>query len=230
MRKIRVMLVDDHAIVRQGIRLLVEAEPDITVVGEAGNGRQAVQLMLKLRPDVVVLDLAMPQLNGVEATRQIMKEDPNAKVLVLSSYSDSEYVRQVTDAGATGYLIKQTAADDLIKGVREADKGKAYFSPSICRWLVDNYRGKTKPASKLVKRNEKLTVREAEVLQLVAEGQPNKMIASELGISIKTVDKHRQLMMCKLNIHDIAGLTRYAIAKGIITSGAMEPPPRQSLG
>jgi len=228
MKKIRIMLVDDHAIVRQGIRVLVEAEPDITVVGEAGNGRQAVQLMLKLRPDVVVLDLAMPQLNGVEATRQIMKEDPTAKVLVLSSYSDNEYVRQVTDAGATGYLVKQTAADDLIKAVREADKGNAYFSPSICRWLVENYRGKKKRGEPPVKRSEKLTVREAEVLQLVAEGQPNKMIASELGISIKTVDKHRQLMMCKLNIHDIAGLTRYAIAKGIITSGAMDAsPPRQ---
>jgi DNA-binding NarL/FixJ family response regulator len=206
----------------QSIRVLVEAEPDISVVGEADNGRQAVQLMTKLQPDVVVMDLAMPQLNGLETTRQIMKQSPNAKVLVHSSYSDSEYVQQVTEAGATGYLIKQTAAEDLIKAVREASKGNACFSPKVCRGLVDNYRGAAGRGAAPAKRSVSLTTREAEVLQLIAaEGQPNKMIAYELGINIKTVEKHRQQLMCKLNIHDIAGLTRYANSKGVIETGSI---------
>lgn len=224
MKKIRILLVDDHAIVRQGLRVLVETEPDITVIGEADNGRQAVQLANKLRPDVVVLDLAMPLLNGLEATRQIIKEDPNAKVLMLSSYSDNEYVHQVTEAGATGYLPKQTVAEDLIKAIRETSKGNAFFSPAVCRQLVANYRETARRVGdRTTKRRNVLTTREAEVLQLIAEGHPNKQIASELGISIKTVEKHRQQVMCKLNIHDIAGLTRYAMSRGMVESTVMEP-------
>jgi DNA-binding NarL/FixJ family response regulator len=218
MEKIRVLLVDDHTVVRQGLRALLEAEQDMAVVGEAETGRQAVQLTKKLLPDVVVMDIAMPLLNGLEATRQIIKEVPNTKLLVLSSYNDDEYVHQLTEAGAAGYLLKQTAAADLIKAVREARKGNAFFSPAISKRILEQYRAAFLNGTPMRKRSEVLTSREAEVLQLIAEGEPNKQIASELCISIKTVEKHRQQVMNKLNIHDIAGLTRYAISKGIVES------------
>jgi DNA-binding NarL/FixJ family response regulator len=216
MEKIKVLLVDDHTVVRQGLRVLLEAEQDITIVGEAETGRQAVQLARKLSPDVIVMDIAMPNLNGLEATRQILKEAPAAKVLVLSSYADDEYVHQLTEAGAAGYLLKQTAATELIKAIREARKGNAFFSPSISKRLLDHYREAFLKGVPVRKRTELLTSREAEVLQLIAEGKPNKQIASDLCISIKTVEKHRQQLMNKLNIHEVAGLTRYAIARGVI--------------
>ena len=216
MEKIKVLLVDDHTVVRQGLRVLLEAEQDITIVGEAETGRQAVQLARKLLPDVIVMDIAMPNLNGLEATRQILKETPAAKVLVLSSYGDDEYVHQLTEAGAAGYLLKQTAATELIKAIREARKGNAFFSPSISKRLLDHYREAFLKGVPVRKRTELLTSREAEVLQLIAEGKPNKQIASDLCISIKTVEKHRQQLMNKLNIHEVAGLTRYAIARGVI--------------
>lgn len=214
------LLADDHTVVRQGLRVLLEAEPDITVVGEAETGRQAVQLARKLAPDVIVMDIAMPNLNGLEATRQISREVPDARLLVLSSYNDEEYVHQVTEAGASGYLLKQTAATDLIKAVHEARKGNAFFSPVVSRRLVEHYRKVVSSGAPVKRRNDLLTSREAEVLQLIAEGRANKQIAAELSISIKTVEKHRQQVMNKLNIHDIAGLTRYAISKGIIESSA----------
>lgn len=212
MEKIRVLLADDHTVVRQGLRALLEAEPDISVVGEADDGRQAVQLAKKLSPEVVVMDIAMPNLNGLEATRQISRDVPTAKLLVLSSYNDDEYVTQVIKAGAKGYLLKQTAATDLIKAVREVRKGNPFFGPIITRRLDDANRG----AFLNGKKQGSLTSREMEVLQLIAEGKANKQIAAALSISIKTVEKHRQQVMNKLNIHDIAGLTRYAISKGII--------------
>src|SRR5258708_3412513 len=140
MQKINVLLAEDHTIVRQGFRLLLEGEPDIAVVGEAETGRQAVQLVRKLRPDVVVMDIAMPQLNGLEATRQIIKEAPSTKVVILSSYSDDEYVQQLTEAGASGYLLKQTAAPDLLKAIREAIKGNAFLTPTISTPLLPHYR------------------------------------------------------------------------------------------
>ncbi|HLZ54417.1 MAG TPA: response regulator transcription factor [Verrucomicrobiae bacterium] len=220
MDKIRVLLADDHTVVRQGLRVLLEAESDIAVVGEAETGRQAVQLARKLAPDVIVMDIAMPNLNGLEATRQITREVPATRLLVLSSYNDDEYVHQVTEAGASGYLLKQTAATDLIKAVREARKGNAFFSPAISRRLVERYREAFLQGAPARKRTDLLTSREAEVLQLIAEGRANKQIAAELCISIKTVEKHRQQVMNKLNIHDIAGLTRYAISRGIIESSA----------
>lgn len=219
MEKIKVLLADDHTVVRQGLRLLLEVEPDIVIVGEAETGRQAVQLAKQLLPDLVVMDIAMPSLNGVEATRQIAKEAPSVKVLVLSSYSDNEYVQQLAEAGAAGYLLKQSAAADLINGLREARKGNAFFSPLISKQLLDHYREAFLRGEPVQKRANLLTPREAEVLQLIAEGRPNKQIAAELCISIKTVEKHRQQVMNKLEIHDIAGLTRYAISKGIIESG-----------
>jgi len=216
MEKIRVLLADDHTIVRQGLRALLEVEPDIAVVGEAETGRQAVQLATKLTPNVVVMDIAMPDLNGLEATRQIVKDVPTAKLLVLSSYNDDEYIHQVAEAGATGYLLKQTAATDLIKAVREARNGNAFFSPAISKRLVERYREAFRGGGLAQKQTEQLCSREVEVLQLIAEGRANKQIAAELCISVKTVEKYRQQVMDKLNIHGIAGLTRYAISKGII--------------
>jgi DNA-binding NarL/FixJ family response regulator len=216
MNKITVLLADDHTVLRQGLRSLLLAESDMEVVGEAENGRQAVQMVKKIRPDVVVMDIAMPELNGLEATRQIMKDTPSIKVLILSSYSDDEYVHQLTKAGASGYLIKQTAANDLILAIREATKGNAFFSPSISKRLRDRYREAFLNGKPVKEGGEQLTSRELEVLQLVAEGKVNKQIAAELCLSIKTVEKHRQTVMDKLNIHHVAGLTRYAISKGII--------------
>ncbi|MEW6304984.1 MAG: response regulator transcription factor [Verrucomicrobiota bacterium] len=216
MQKVTVLLADDHTVVRQGLRALLQAEGDVEVVGEADTGRQAVQMCKKLLPDVVVMDIAMPLLNGLEATRQITKEIPSTKVLILSSYSDDEYVHQLTEAGAAGYLVKQTAANDLLKAIREAKKGNAFFSPAISKRLLDHYREAFLKGGPVKKTNDLLTSREMEVLQLIAEGKANKQIAAELCISIKTVEKHRQQVMNKLNIHDIAGLTRYAISKGII--------------
>jgi len=215
MQKITVLLADDHTVVRQGLRALLEAEEDMNMVGEAENGRQAVQMAKRLQPDVVVMDIAMPSLNGLEATRQVTRESPKSRVLILSSYSDDEYVQQLTDAGASGYLVKQTAAQDLVAAIRKAKKGNAFFSPDISKRLLEHYRASLgKPPG--ARKSPKLTPRELEVLQLIAEGYANKQIAGELFISIKTVEKHRQQLMHKLDIHDVAGLTRYAIAKGII--------------
>jgi len=220
MEKIKVLLADDHTVVRQGLRALLEAEPDITVVGEAETGRHALRLTLKLLPDVVLMDVAMPLLNGLEATRQIIKDVPATKVLILSSYSDDEYVHQVTEAGAAGYLLKQTAVTDLIRAVRECKNGNAFFSPAISKRLLEQCRAAFMRGAPPGTRPDRLTSREAEVLQMVAEGKVNKQIAAELCLSIKTVDKHRQQVMNKLNIHDVAGLTRYAISKGIIETNA----------
>jgi DNA-binding NarL/FixJ family response regulator len=218
MEKIKVLIADDHTVVRQGLRVLLEAQQDISVIAEAETGRQALRLTLKLAPDVVVMDVAMPLLNGLEATRQIIKDAPGTRVLVLSSYSDDEYVRQVTEIGAAGYLLKQTAAEDLIKAIREARNGNAFFSPAISKRIMENCREAFLNGVPAGTRTERLTSREAEVLQLVAEGKVNKQISSELCISVKTVEKHRQEVMNKLNIHHVAGLTRYAISRGIIKS------------
>ncbi len=218
MEKITVFLADDHTVVRQGLRALLSSEEDMEIVGEAENGRQAVQAVKKLSPDVVVMDIAMPVLNGLEATRQITRAMPSTKVLVLSSYSDDEYVQQLTEAGAAGYLVKQTAANDLLKAIREAHKGNAFFSPAIARRLRDQCRDLGGGQTVKRRSNNYLTTREAEVLQLIAEGRANKQIAAELCISIKTVEKHRQQVMNKLGIHDVAGLTRHAISRGIIES------------
>lgn len=218
MQKITVLLADDHTVLRQGLRALLTAEPDIEVVGEADTGRQAVQLVRKFLPDIVVMDIAMPLLNGLEATRQITREVPSTRVIMLSSYSDDEYVEQLTDAGAIGYLLKQTAATDLLKAIREAKQGNAYFSPAISRRMLDHYRQAFMSGQPIRKPGDALTSRECEVLQLIAEGKTNKQIAAELCISIKTVEKHRQQVMNRLNLHDIAGLTRYAIAKGLVES------------
>lgn len=216
MKKINVLLADDHTVVRQGLRMLLDGEADMSVVGEAENGLQTVQMARKLRPDVVVLDVAMPHLNGLEVTRRITRDLPDTRVLVLSSYSDEEYVRQLTEQGACGYLVKQTAANDLIKAIREAHKGNAFFSPTISRRFLEQCRDAFTRGNPTPKKTGRLTAREAEVLRMIAEGMANKQIAAQLGISIKTVEKHRQQVMNKLGIHDVAGLTRHAITKGIV--------------
>jgi DNA-binding NarL/FixJ family response regulator len=224
MERIKVVLADDHTVVRQGLRALLMAEPDMEIVGEAENGRQAIQMTKQHSPDVVVMDIAMPVLNGIESTRQIMRSVPECKVLILSSYSDDDYVRQVTEAGAVGYLVKQTAASELLKAIREVSRGNVFFSPAIAKRLREQYREAFSRGQPLKKRGDHLTTREAEVLQLIAEGRANKQIAAELCISIKTVEKHRQQVMNKLGIHDVAGLTRHAIAKGIIESASRLKP------
>jgi DNA-binding NarL/FixJ family response regulator len=216
MKRITVLLAEDHMIVREGFRKLLAAEADLEVVGEAQTGRQAVALAKTLRPAVVVMDIAMPLLNGLEAARQIRKAIPGTKVLMLSAHNDDAYVEQAIAFGAAGFLLKQTSSHDLSRAIREVQSGKTFFSPSIAKRLHDQ---KSPAGSKpLPKRVARLSSREMEVLQLIAEGQPNKQVAGELGISIKTVEKHRQSLMQKLNIHDVAGLTRYAIGAGIIES------------
>src|ERR1035438_535039 len=181
MKKISVLLAEDHVVVRQGLRSLLSAEPDIEVVGEAGNGRQAVKMAQELRPDVVVMDIAMPYLNGLEATSQIVSDKIPTKVLILSSYADDEYVHQLTEAGASGYLVKQTAASELINAVREIAKGNADFSPSILKRLLELYRESYVKGRLIGRGNEHLTSREREVLQMVAEGHVNKQIAAALS-------------------------------------------------
>ena len=218
MKQITVLLAEDHMIVREGLRALLEAEGDMAVVGEAETGRQAVLLAKRLRPAVIVMDIAMPLLNGLEATRRIRKAVPTARVLILSAHSDDEYIRQVILWGAAGYLIKQTSADLLAKAIREVEKGNTFFSPSIARRVHDLCPPSPNGRATVKKGKTVLSSREVEVLQLIAEGKANKQVARELGISIKTVEKHRQHLMSKLDLHDTAGLTRYAIAAGIIES------------
>ena len=218
MKQITVLLAEDHTIVRQGLRLLVEADGDIKIVGEAKTGREAVQMTRELHPEVIVMDIAMPLLNGLEATRQILKTIPAIKILILSAHSDPEYIEQVVKAGALGYLVKQSSGDVLAKAIRELHKGRTFFTPSIAKRLKDEFHRPTDGVGLRKKKDHQLTSREVELLQLIAEGQANKQIASELSISIKTVEKHRQHLMEKLNIHDIAGLTRFAVAAGIIES------------
>ncbi|MCX6992391.1 MAG: response regulator transcription factor [Kiritimatiellaeota bacterium] len=217
-KHITVLLAEDHMIVREGLRKLLEVERDIEVVGEAATGRQAVEMTKKLRPAVVIMDIAMPLLNGLEATRQIRQAVPDTKVLILSAHSDDAYVERVTALGAVGYLIKQTSAQFLSEAIREVQKGNTFFSPSVSKSLRHHNSKSLDRKGRLKAKVTRLSSRELEVLQLVAEGEANKQIATELGISIKTVEKHRDHLMRKLDIHDTAGLTRYAIAAGIIES------------
>jgi DNA-binding NarL/FixJ family response regulator len=216
MKHITVVLAEDHQIVREGFRSLLKHERDIEVVGEAETGRQAVQLTRKLRPDVVVMDIAMPLLNGLEATRQIRKDFPDTRVLILSAHSDDAYVEQATELGAAGFLLKQTSSHNLATAIREVQKGNTFYSPAISKRLDGRDQKRQDREGNFKMKNNRLSSREVEVLQLIAEGRPNKQVAAELGVSFKTIDKHRQHLMSKLNIHDIAGLTRYAIAQGII--------------
>jgi DNA-binding NarL/FixJ family response regulator len=215
---ITVLLAEDHAIVRQGLTALLGASGQFKLVGEAKTGREAVDQAKALQPDVILMDIAMPILNGLEASRQILAANPAAKVIILSAHSDDEYIKRTSEVGVMGYLEKQSSAEILTKAILEVAKGRTYFSPAIAKRLRDQQNLPRDRDGFLKANASRLTSRETEVLQLVAEGSANKQVASVLGISIKTVEKHRQHLMDKLNIHDTAGLTRHAIAAGIIES------------
>lgn len=218
MKRVTLLLAEDHAVVREGLRSLLGVCSDFEIVGEAANGRDAVDLVRKLRPDIVVMDIAMPLLNGFEATRQMLIVAPKTKVLVLSAHSDDEYVDHMVAVGASGYVVKQNSGQVLVQAIREIAKGNPYFGPIIAKRMREAARNSRNNGTRAAKLMRSLTPREAEVLQLVAEGKANKQVAAELSISIKTVEKHRQQLMDKLNIHDTAGLTRHAIATGVIES------------
>jgi DNA-binding NarL/FixJ family response regulator len=214
MKKIQLLICDDHNVVREGLRFLLKTADDIEVVGEADNGHRAVAETKRLRPDVVLMDLAMPLLNGVEATRRIALEAPAAKVLILSSYNDDQHLQQAVEAGAAGYLLKETASQDLLLAIRETAKGNAFFSPPVSRRLSEQRRNQDLQAKPTVV--PPLTTRQKEVVQLIAEGYSSKQIAGLLCLSVKTVEKHRQALMAKLDLHRIATLTRYAVDQGMI--------------
>jgi len=218
MPHITVLLAEDHLIVREGLRALLKIETDLRVIGEAANGREAVALAAKLNPDVIVMDIAMPLLNGLEATRQILHAAPKTKILILSAHGDDAYVDNVMALGAAGYLVKQTAGEVLPTAIREVHHGKHFYSPSISKRRFQHQRQARAMGNLPKKDAPKLTSREMEVLQLIAEGKANKESADVLHISVKTIEKHRQKVMEKLNIHDTASLTRYAISTGIIES------------
>jgi DNA-binding NarL/FixJ family response regulator len=219
MKRISVLLVDDHTVVREGLRVLLESDGDIEIVGEVRNGREAVRMTVSLGPEIVLMDIAMPRLNGLEATRQILAQVPTAKVVLLSAHADDEYVQQATRVGAAGYVLKHASHMDLTRAIREVHKGHRYFSPAVAR----RFEARVERSGQSVTRSGSgiadLSRREVEVLQLIAEGQANKQVAAELGISCKTVEKHRQNLMKKLDLHDIAGLTRFAIAAGVVDGG-----------
>jgi len=218
MSRITVLLVDDHTVVREGFRQLVEIDHDLLVVGEASDGRSAVEMAVKLRPDVVLMDIAMPRLNGLAATRQLLKLQPAAKVLILSAHGDESYIKGAMEAGAKGYLLKQASMTEVSQAIRAVHQGKPFFSINVPGSPAE---ATVRPSVRMRihgPNKVELTSREMEILQLVAEGLANKAMAIELDIGIKTVEKHREHLMRKLGIHDTAGLTRYAISAGIIES------------
>jgi len=218
MKPITILLAEDHMIVREGFRKMLDLEADFEVVGEAQDGRQAVALAKKLLPTVLLMDIAMPLLNGLEATRQVLKLLPDTKVIILSAHSDEAYVHSATESGAMGFLVKQTSAHEVCRAIREVLKGNIFLSPSISRRLQRRELSAPYAAGAASREPARLTSREMEVLQLIAEGKANKETAAELGIGMKTVEKHREHLMEKLDIHDTAGLTRYAIRTGVIES------------
>lgn len=221
MKKITVLLSDDHTVLRKGLRLLLEAEADMQVVGEAANGQQSVREAKRLKPDVVLQDLAMPLLNGLEAARQIAKEVPSTKVLILSAYTDDAYIEHAIKAGAAGYLMKETAGDDLLRAIREVANGNAYFSPPVAKRMLKQWQERFPNGNPVRAEAARLTGRQTEILQLIAEGYATKQIADLLSLSVKTIEKHRQDLMNVLNIHNIATLTRYAVSSGVVESNRM---------
>lgn len=209
-RKLRILLADDHRMVRQGFKLILQTQPDMEVVGEAGNGREAVDLAASLRPDVVVMDVTMPELNGIEATRRIRDISPYIRVVALSVHRDGVYVREVVRAGAEGYILKESADSELLTAVRAVAEGNSYLSPEVAGAVLKDYR---KHATNPI---DLLTSREREVLQLIAEGKTNKEIAAHFNLSVYTVDGHRTRIMDKLGLHSVSELVRFALRNGLI--------------
>jgi DNA-binding NarL/FixJ family response regulator len=215
MAQLRILLADDHTVVRQGLRKVLEERPDWVVVAEAGNGREAVQKAEEMKPDVAILDVAMPLLNGIEATRQIVKRLPATRVLVLTMHADEAYVNQILKAGATGYLLKDSADVDLIQAVGAVSQGKSFFSPGVARLMLDDYVRQLADKG-ITDRYESLSEREREIFQLIAEGKANKEIAVILSISPSTVETHRARIMEKLDLHSAAEIVLYAVRRGVI--------------
>jgi DNA-binding NarL/FixJ family response regulator len=222
MSKLRILLGEDHTLVRHGVRRILEHQPDWAVVGEAGDGREAVRLALELQPDLAILDVAMPLLNGVEVTRQIVRRVPGIRILALSVYSDEAYVTQALKAGAHGYLLKDSADKDLINAVKSIMAGNSFFSPAVARVMLDDYVRHLAERG-IPDRFDALTERERETLQLVAEGHSNKAIAELLGISPATVETHRAHVMQKLDLHSTAELILYAVRRGVVTQPRQNP-------
>jgi two-component system, NarL family, response regulator NreC len=216
LRKLRILLADDHGVVRKGLRFLLENEPDLEVVGEAADGRQAVDMAAELHPDVIVMDIAMPRLNGIDATGQIVKQHPEAGVIMLSMYSDEEYLVRTLSAGAKGYLLKDSAETDLVRAVHSVSDGKPFFSPAIAKTLLEDYVRRLQQRG-MSDTYELLSDREKEVLQLLAEGKTNKEVATLLNLSTHTVETHRTHIMQKLNLHNTAEIVLYAVRKKIIS-------------
>jgi two-component system, NarL family, response regulator NreC len=208
--KIHILLVDDHAVVRQGFKMILAAQPDMEIVGEAGNGREALDLAGQLQPDVIVMDVAMPELNGIEATRRVADVSPRTRVLALSMHKDSVYVREILRAGARGYLLKDSISSDLLAAVRAIARGEGYLSPGVSDAVLNDYRRHVTDPIDL------LTSREREVLQMIAEGKTNKDIATVLNLSVYTVDAHRGRIMEKLNVHSVTDLVRFAVRCGLV--------------
>ena len=215
MKPIRVLLADDHKLIRAGLVLVVQQQPDLSVIGEADDGRQAVQLVESLRPDVVVMDIGMPNLNGIEAARQITASRPDTAVVILSMHADEGYVLRALKAGARAYLLKDSATTDLVQAIRAVVEGKSFFSPAVSKVLLQDYMRKLQ-RSGAEDSYDLLSPREREVLQLVAEGQSNKEVANLLNLSTYTVETHRAKIMQKLNLKGVPELILYAVRKGII--------------
>jgi len=216
MGKIRVCVVDDQTLVRRGLRRILESDPDVEVVGEAGDGRSAVELVDRIGPHVVLIDITLPELNGIEATRQIAKRGGDVRVLVVTAQADDGYVRQCLTAGAQGYVLKDADEQELLRAVRAVSRGASFFSPAISKMLLEAYRGDAW-SRQLEDNLARLTDREREVLQLIAEGRTNKEIAKRLALSVNTVETHRKHIMEKLDLHNTAEIVRFAIRKRIVT-------------
>ncbi len=217
-RQIKVLLVDDHAILRQGVHALLAREPDLLVVGEAGDGEEALAAVARSKPDVVIMDIVMPRMNGLEATRLIKERHPDTRVLILSMYDDHEYVVQIIQAGASGYVLKRVVTEDLVRAIHAVHAGESFLYPPIAAKLIGDYLRVTKgDDGRGAGDGESLTTREREVLKLIADGNSNGQIADQLGLSRKTVDSHRANAMRKLDLHDVTEVVKYAIRTGLIT-------------
>lgn len=216
MRKTRILLADDHKLMRSGLKALIEQQPDLAVVGEADDGRQAVALAISLKPDLLVMDIGMPNLNGIEAAHQITQATPGTAIVILSMHSDESYVLRALKAGAKGYLLKDSAESDLIRAVHAVAGGKSFFSPAVSKVLLDDYVRKLQ-RSGAEDAYDLLTPREREILQLIVEGKSNKDVANLLNLSVYTVETHRSNIMEKLNLRGIPELILYAVRKGIIS-------------